>query len=128
MKEVAALRSVVHGGLVATVFITVGSLWDTLIHITQGHWLLAPPHLVIMAATVLFTACGGAALGFLRRTEATIRRALTVVVAGSGVVVVSLTVLDELWHVFFGLDTTGWSPPTCCSGRGCWSNCSVCSC
>jgi hypothetical protein len=111
MKEGAALRSVVHGGLVATVFITVGSLWDTLIHMTQGHWLLAPAHLVILAATVLFTACGGAALGFRRRTDATIRRALTVVVAGSVVVVVSLTVFDELWHVFFGLDTTGWSPP-----------------
>jgi hypothetical protein len=110
-RAVAAVRYVVHGGLVATVFISVGSLWDTLTHITRGHWLLAPAHLVIIAATMLFTACGGVALFFMRHTDEITHRSLTVVFAGSVVVVVSLTVLDELWHVFFGLDTTGWSPP-----------------
>jgi hypothetical protein len=111
MKELAAARYVVHGGLVATACISIGSLWDTLIHITQGHWLLAPAHLVIIAATVLFTACGGAGLFYMRRADALTRRALTMVWAGGMLVVVSLVVIDEIWHVFFGLDTTGWSPP-----------------
>jgi hypothetical protein len=111
VKDGAAVRAVVYGGLAATVCISIGSLWDTLTHITRGHWLLAPAHLVIMAATALFTLCGGAALGVMRRADARTRRALRVVVAGSVLVVVSLTVLDELWHLWFGLDTTGWSPP-----------------
>ncbi len=111
MKEVAAVRYVVRGGIAATALVSIGSLWDTLIHITRGHWLLAPAHLVILAATVLFTVCGGAALVFMRRANATTRRSLKIVLAGSVLVVVSLTIFDELWHVFFGLDTTGWSPP-----------------
>ncbi|MBI3330107.1 MAG: hypothetical protein HYZ81_25795 [Nitrospinae bacterium] len=111
MKEGAALHYVVRSGIVATVFISIGSLWDTLIHITRGHWLLAPAHLVILTAALLFTVGGGAALFFMRRVDDTTCRALRVVVAGSVLVLVSLTVLDEVWHVFFGLDTTGWSPP-----------------
>lgn len=111
MKEVAAVRYVVHGGIVASIFITIGSLWDTLIHITRGHWLLAPAHLVIIAATFLFAACGGAALFFMRRADATMRRSLKIVFAGSVLVFVSLVIIDEIWHLFFGLDTTGWSPP-----------------
>jgi hypothetical protein len=111
VKEGAAVRAVVYGGIAATVCISIGSLWDTLTHITRGHWLLAPAHLVIIAATALFTGCGGTALGLMRRADETTRRALHVVVAGSVLVVVSLTVLDELWHIWFGLDTTGWSPP-----------------
>jgi hypothetical protein len=111
MKELAAVRYVVYGGIVATVCISIGSLWDTLIHITRGHWLMAPAHLVIIAATALYTASGGAGLYCMRHADAVTRRALTMVVAGSMLVVVSLVVIDEVWHVFFGLDTTGWSPP-----------------
>jgi hypothetical protein len=118
MQEGAAVWYVVYGGIAASVFISLGLLWDTLTHITRGHWLLAPAHLVMIAATALFTMCGGAALGRMRRADEATRRALRVVVAGSVLVVVSLTVFDELWHVWFGLGTTGWSPPTCCSGSG----------
>jgi len=55
--------------------------------------------------------CGGTVLFFMRRADDTTRRSLKMVFAGSVLVVVSLVVLDEIWHVFFGLDTTGWSPP-----------------
>jgi len=101
----------VHGGIIATALISMGALWDTLIHITRGHWLLAPAHLVIIAATLIFTACGGAVRFFMRRADVAIRRSLNMVFSGSALVFVSLTVLDEIWHVFFGFDTTGWSPP-----------------
>jgi hypothetical protein len=60
MQEGAAVRYVVDGGIAATVFISLGRWWDTLTHITRGHWLLAPAHLVMIAATALFTMCGGA--------------------------------------------------------------------
>jgi hypothetical protein len=50
-------------------------------------------------------------LFFMRRANDPTRCALKIVFAGSGLVVISLTIFDELWHVFFGFDTTGWSPP-----------------
>ncbi len=104
-------RFIITGGLAAVACIGIGSLWDTMIHITMGHTLLAPAHLFIIASAFFFTLSGFTALFLMRRADQIARAHLKTVMRGGLTLFIALVVVDEIWHLLFGLDTSGWSPP-----------------
>lgn len=107
------------GGIAAVVCIAVGSHWDTVIHLTIGHTLLAPAHLLLLLGLALFSFCGVIALIQSRKEGGgKVRRGTKIVAWGGGVVFFSMLIFDELWHEIFGIDQTAWSPPHLAASSG----------
>lgn len=128
-------------GLLGALAYAVGGSWDQMIHVQQGHTLLATPHLVIGGGILAYVVCGILAFMMWRHdTLPTSKRAMAFVLASYtllsplvipflawrdkkippiGLLVIMLgqilltygIVMDESWHWIFGLDMTAWSPP-----------------
>src|SRR3989338_1813822 len=100
------------GGIAAVVAIAVWAQWDTFVHTTSVHNLFDPAHLLLLAGLMLFSACGIVALVQSRKEhDPRILMGTRIVAFGGIFVFFSMLVLDELWHLIFGLDQTAWSPP-----------------
>ncbi|MBI1888855.1 MAG: hypothetical protein HYS15_02905 [Candidatus Spechtbacteria bacterium] len=110
-EQKAIMSMVVDAGILGTACIAIGSLWDTFVHIVRQHSLLEPAHLFIIAAAFLYSVGAGLALLAVRKSEGKIKRCLWCVFTGGTTVFVSIVIFDEIWHIFFGLETSGWSPP-----------------
>jgi hypothetical protein len=132
VRQIPHEKWLVDVGIGANALLIVGVLWDALYHQEEGHYLLAPPHLLtiamvlgllfyseaVLAIRYPYTAKEALALFFRGRWISLVRhvkidkgaRPLLFVLGGSLLMVVGFGV-DELWHLAFGLDQTAWSPP-----------------
>lgn len=105
-------KFVIPAGLLATFCIGVGCLWDTVIHIQSGHTFFAPAHLFIIASVFLFALSGGMALYLTRNNSNPVSHGhLKTIAWGGATTFLAISIVDEAWHLLFGFDTSGWSPP-----------------
>jgi hypothetical protein len=109
MQPLASVMMTLFTGFVA---FTVGGLWDTQVHsVGGGHDDFAPPHLLLIGASLLFAAGGAVTLFVHRRSRMPDKTALSVTAWSAIGLFVSLWVVDQAWHTMFGLDQSAWSPP-----------------
>ncbi|MFY9457729.1 MAG: hypothetical protein WAP23_02260, partial [Candidatus Spechtbacterales bacterium] len=110
--SVFAEKTIIPVGIIAALLYAVGGPWDQMIHVRQGHTLLATPHLIIGGGLFLYIFSG--ILAFRIWHGASLapgeRNILKLIMLGAAVLPFGL-VIDELWHRIFGVDMTAWSPP-----------------
>src|ERR1051325_5091091 len=84
----------------------VGASWDVAWHFRLLREAVSPPHLVNLVGDLI---CAAAFLYEWRNLEQ--RRRTPLLIAGAGMAVFALAIpFDTLWHQWFGLDLTTWSP------------------
>jgi hypothetical protein len=111
-KATFAGKNIIPVGILAALLYAIGGPWDQMIHVRQGHTLLATPHLIIGGGLSLYIFSGILALFILRdpRISYGERNALKLIMLGAAALPIGL-IIDELWHKIFGVDMTAWSPP-----------------
>jgi hypothetical protein len=109
-------------GLPSVGLLALGFYWDIGWHVDHGRdeQLFTAPHIAIIAGLVLLLVAAAAGLALVRDADApptavrlgSRRRPLSLVaLATMGIGGVVSFPLDDLWHAFYGIDSTLWSPP-----------------
>jgi len=104
---------IIPAGLLGALLYAIGGPWDQLIHVHQGHTLLATPHLIIGAGLSLYIFSGIVLTPLILRRgclSSGERNSLRLVALGAIILPFGFA-FDESWHRIFGVDMTAWSPP-----------------